>query len=151
MDTDNAQVQPKPELCLNLWAYADTRGYIMRIAGRAYALEGNEDTKRAILRTLAATDFLQAQWIGVSSQFGMYSAKGERLPGIAHTSMLSGQSTASILFEPLIQKLGQECPAQLRLTQGTYEEFSLSLPKNPLILTTVVMEHADGQLVPVRC
>jgi len=149
MDAATPDTPGNPELCLNLWAYADTRGYIVRIAGRAYALEGDEPAKREILRTLAATDFLQAQWLGVSSQFALYSPSGERLSGIAHTSMLSGESTASILFEPVIRMLGQERPAQLRLTHGTYEEFSLPLPEHPLTLTTIVMEQADGQLIPV--
>jgi hypothetical protein len=48
----------EPEVVLNLWAYAGEDGYIVRLAGKAYVLEGNDKLKLSLLRSLASTDWL---------------------------------------------------------------------------------------------
>jgi len=67
-----------PEVCVNLWAYADESGYIARVAARAYVLDGNDDAKLRVLHLLAATDFLHADWMGVSTQFVIDGADGKK-------------------------------------------------------------------------
>ena len=78
-----------PEVCVNLWAYADEAGYIGRVAARSYVLDGDDAAKLAVLHQLAATDFLHAEWMGVSKQFVISNPDGERMEGVAHASMLN--------------------------------------------------------------
>ena len=65
-----------PEVCVNLWAYADEAGYIARVAARSYVLDGDDAAKLAVLHRLAATDFLHAEWMGVSKQFVISNPNG---------------------------------------------------------------------------
>lgn len=138
-----------PEVCVNLWAYADEGGYISRVAARAYVLDGDDDAKLRVLRSLAATDFLHAEWMRVLKQFVTIGPNGERMKGRAHASMLNDGATPGILFEPLFNKLEAGVPQQARAGSNGYEVFSLKLPESPLTITTVVMEFNDGRLVPM--
>lgn len=138
-----------PEVCVNLWAYADEGGYIARIAARAYVLDGDDSDKLSVLHQLAATDFLHAEWEGVSKQFVVNGSEGERLEGVAHASMLNDGVTPGVLFGPLFNKLEGAVPQQVRTTNDGYEAFGLKLPEDPLTVTTVVMEFNDGRLVPM--
>lgn len=138
-----------PEVCVNLWAYADEGGYIARVAARAYVLDGDDDAKLAVLHQLAATDFLHAEWMGVSKQFVISGPDGERMEGVAHASMLNDGMTPGVLFGPLFNRLEAAVPQQARTANGGYEAFGLKLPEDPLTVTTVVMEFDDGRLVPM--
>ena len=138
-----------PEVCVNLWAYADEAGYIARVAARSYVLDGDDAAKLAVLHQLAATDFLHAEWMGVSKQFVISNSDGERMEGVAHASMLNDGVTPGVLFGPLFNKLEAAVPKQARTASGGYEAFSLKLPEDPLTVTTVVMEMDDGRLVPM--
>lgn len=138
-----------PEVCVNLWAYADEGGYIARIAARSYVLDGDDEAKLAVLHQLAAADFLHAEWMGVSKQFVINGPDGERMEGIAHASMLGDGVTPGVLFAPLFDRLANDVPQQARTANGGYEAFRLELPEDPLTVTTVVMELDDGSLVPM--
>ena len=94
-----------PEVCVNLWAYADEAGYIARVAARSYVLDGDDADKLAVLHQLAATDFLHAEWMGVSKQFVISNPDGERMEGVAHASMLNDGVTPGVLFGPLFSDL----------------------------------------------
>jgi len=58
-----------PEVVLNLWAYVDEAGYILRLAGKSYVMAGDDDEKLAVLRALSRTDFLSAAWCKVPTNF----------------------------------------------------------------------------------
>lgn len=149
MNRTKPQPLRNPEVCVNLWAYADEGGYIARVAARAYVLDGDDDAKLAVLHQLAATDFLHAEWMGVSKQFVVSGPDGERMECVAHASMLNDGVTPGVLFGPLFNKLDAAVPEQARTVNGGYEAFSLKLPEDPLTVTTVVMEFDDGRLVPM--
>lgn len=138
-----------PEVCVNLWAYADEGGYILRIAARGYVLDGDDAAKLALLRQLGATDFLHAKWMGVSKAFVITRPGGEQMEGMAHTSMLADASTSGALFEPVLKRVAASIPQQMRTFDGDYQSFTLELPQDPLTVTTVVIEHDDGRLVPL--
>jgi hypothetical protein len=110
---------------------------------------GNDDAKLASLHQLAASDFLHAEWQGVSKQFVIEGGEGQRMEGIAHASMLNDGVTPGVLFAPLFDQLTTQVPEQARLVKGQYKSFRLELPKDPLTVTTVVMELDNGQLVPM--
>lgn len=144
----HAHTVQEPEVVLNLWAYADEEGYIMRLAGRAYVLEGDDTAKLAVLRNLAKTDFLSAPWQKVPANFKMNNPNGQEMCGVAHASMLSNQSSHAFLFGPLIEEIAEGLPSQLRSVAGEFRPFKLDLPNEPLTVTTVIMEYEDGRLEP---
>lgn len=69
-----------PEVCFNLWAFADQdTGIIMRISGKAYVLPGSEVEKRALLSHLAATDFYSVAWHQVPKHLVMVNPAGSEV------------------------------------------------------------------------
>lgn len=137
-----------PEVVFNLWAYADEDGNIMRLAGKTYVMDGSDEQKLALLRQLSATDFLSATWIGVPKRITVSRPDGQ-MHGIAHAAMLADPISHGVLFEPLLKALEKALPDQVRCEDGTYVAFQLDRPQAPLCITTVVMEYADGRLVPL--
>lgn len=137
------------EVVLNLWAYVDEGGYIPRLAGKSYVMDGNDDEKLALLRALSRTDFLSAEWCKVPSNFKITNPDGQTMTGIATASMLSDPISHSHLFKQLLENLADSLPQQLRGCADGYEQFRLELPQDPLCVTTVIMEYDDGSLVPM--
>ena len=138
-----------PEVVLNLWAYVDEGGYILRLAGKFYVLEGTDQQKLSVLRQLSGSDFLSAQWRPVPQNFGMTNPDGEEMHGVAHASMLPDQNTHPILFGPLMDELAKAIPPQMRRLNGEFHQFKLELPEAPLCVTTQIMEFEDGRQVPL--
>lgn len=137
-----------PEVVANLWVYADEAGYIARVAGKVYVLDGSDQEKLDLLRRLAATDFLSAEWMPVPKNFEVIGPNGERLR-YAQLSMLSYEYSKSLLVGPLLEKLAASIPEQLQEVEGEYRQFKLEMPDAPLTVLTVVVEHPDGRLVPM--
>ncbi len=139
----------EPEVVLNLWAYVDEGGYILRIAGKAYVLGGDDKSKLSLLRQLSGTDFMSAPWQKVPMNFSLTNADGEKMRGVAHASMLSDPDIQPNLFGSLMDKLASQIPEQIKSVNGEYELFKLELPEAPLCVTTTVIEYEDGRLVPM--
>lgn len=143
---------PRPlrneEVVVNLWVYSDEEGYILRLAGRSYVLDGTDAEKLAILRKLAATDFLMAKWQPVPKSFAVTHPGGDQ-HGVTQLRMLEDELSKSHLVGPLLESLAKELPQQLRRSGDAYAPFAMRLPDAPLTVLTVVVEHDDGQLVPM--
>lgn len=138
-----------PEVVINLWAYASEDGSIMRLAGKAYVLQGTDSDKLAILRQLSGTDFLSTSYQKVPANFTVKYLDGSEMKGVAQASMINNQQYHEHLFGPLIETLAKAIPEQLRSVNGEYQCFRLELPETPLCITTLVMEYEDGSLVPM--
>lgn len=138
-----------PEVVLNLWAYADEGGYITRLAGKTYVMDGSDEEKLAQLHALSATDFLSGMWQKVPENFTITNADGEEMHGVAHASMISEENSHAVLFGHLMDELERLLPEQVRSIEGTYVQFRLDLPESPLCVTTLVMEYEDGRLEPM--
>ncbi len=139
----------EPEVVLNLWAYAGEDGFIVRLAGKAYVLEGDDKTKLSILHMLAATDWLSSNWEKVPANFTLNGPDGKKMKGVAHSSVLADPSSHAYLFGPLMEEKAKNLPEQMRCIEGDYEPFKLELPQEPLTVTTVIMEYQDGRLEPM--
>jgi hypothetical protein len=138
-----------PEVVLNLWAYADEDGTILRLAGKTYVMQGSDEEKLAMLRPLATSDFLSVSWSKVPSNFNIQNIDNNEMSGVAHASMLTDRSYHDFLFGPLIEVLAQSVPEQLRSINGDYQKFRLEIPDEPLCISTIVLEKEDGNLVPL--
>lgn len=99
-----SQTLHDPEVVLNLWAYVDEGGYIVRLTGRAYVMDGDDHTKLALLRSLSKTDWLAAHWEKVPANFNLVGPDGEKMVGVAHASMLSVPESHAHLFGSLMEK-----------------------------------------------
>jgi hypothetical protein len=148
MKTASPRELKNPEVVANLWVYSDEAGYVGRLAGKAYVLDGTEREKLDLLRQLAATDFLSAEWMPIPENFGVTNHNGERLR-YAQLSMLSDEYAKSILVGPLLEKLATSLPEQLREVEGEYQPFTLQMPEAPLTVLTVIVEYPDGRLLPM--
>lgn len=145
----HASAVETPEVVLNLWAYVDEAGYILRLAGKSYVMDGEDDEKLALLKKLSRTDFFSAGWCKVSPNFKIINPDGEEMTGVATASLLADPISHSHLFGPLIEQLASFLPEQLRSYDGDYKSFRMELPQDPLCVTTVVMEYEDGTLIPM--
>ena len=138
-----------PEVVINLWAYAGEDGTILHLAGKTYVMQGTDAEKLALLRQLAATDFLSAPWNKVPPNFTIHHTEFGEMRGAAQASMISDPQYHEHLFGPLIEKLAQAIPEQVRSVNGEYRKFRLDIPQEPLCVSTIVMEYEDGTLVPM--
>lgn len=139
----------KPEVVINLWAYSGEDGTILRLAGKTYVMQGSDDEKLALLRQLAASDFLCAHWQKVPSNFTIQHTDFGEMKGAAQASMLGDPQYHEHLFGPLIEQLAQSIPEQLHSVNGEYRRFRLDIPQEPLCVSTIIMESEDGSLVPM--
>ena len=138
-----------PEVVINLWAYSGEDGTILRLAGKTYVMQGTDAQKLALLRQLASSDFLCTPWDKVPANFTIQHNEFGEMKGTAHASMMSNPQYHESLFGPLIEKLAQEIPEQVRSVNGEYQKFRLDLPQEPLCISTIVIENEDGTLVPM--
>ena len=138
-----------PEVVLNLWAYSDEYGYVQRLAGKAYILDGDDGQKLSLLRQLSMTDFMSAKWFHVPSNFNLNDPDGKDLKGVAHASLISDPYTNGVLFREVMDSIAHHLPEQLRLIGEDYQRYLLELPESPLCVTTLVIEKQDGRLVPM--
>jgi hypothetical protein len=139
-----------PEAVLNLWAYEDEAGYIFRLAGKAYVMDGNDAEKLSFLRQLSSTDFLSCAWHKVPPNISvMLSSDNQQIEALAERSILSDKNGPSTLFGPLMEQLAKEMPIQLRSVDGEFKPFRIDLLQDLLMVMTVVLEYEDGRLVPM--
>ena len=136
-----------PEIVLNLWYFTDDTGIVIRIAGRAYAMCGSEAEKLRHLTELSTTDFLLALCMPVRSGSIIYGDNGAVLEGAIYVNRL--HVSHSFVFSPLIDELEKNFPKPFRSVNGALEQFTLSIPKEPLCVTTAVLEGKDGSLTAV--
>lgn len=148
MRTASPRALRNAEVVANLWVYSDEAGYVARVAGRAYVLDGEDSEKLALLRRLAATDFLCAESMPVPENFSVVLPDGQRLRA-AQLTHLSDEYSKSALVGPMLEKLAEGVPSQFRHRGDEYESFAMRMPKAPLTVLTVVVEHEDGRLVPM--
>ncbi|MGW0035959.1 hypothetical protein [Gordonia sp. NPDC003376] len=132
------------EVCFNLWAFADVSGLIRRISGKAYILDGSDEQKSAVLRSLAGSDFRTAATRPVPDRLGVVDRDGRRIAGAVLPHRLS---EVSLIFGTVLDELSA-LPVQLCSVAGRSVEFPPPEVEAPLYVLTVVVEHADGRLVP---
>lgn len=138
-----------PEVVINLWAYASEDGTILRLAGKTYVMQGTDAEKLALLRHIAASDFLSAPWHKVPANFTIQHAIFGEMKGAAHASMFGDPNYHQSLFGALIENLARTIPEQAVSVNGEYQAFKLELPESPIYVSTIVMENDDGTLVPM--
>jgi hypothetical protein len=91
-------------------------------------MQGTDAEKLSLLRQLAAGDFLCAPWHKVRVNFTIQHVDFGEMKGAAQASMISDPQYHEHLFGPLIEKLAQAIPEQVRSVNGEYRKFRLDIP-----------------------
>lgn len=134
-----------PEVCLNLWYVRDEGGLVYRLAGRAYALTGTEQEKLRVLHALSATDFYVATMFVVPERYKAVLGNST-IPGVVEPGFIRQYQTD--VFKEVIDSLETALPPQMRSVDGDPRTFKLSIPQDPLIVLTCILEDENGHLTP---
>jgi hypothetical protein len=140
------------ELAANVWPVVDVRtGLVLRYFVRAYAIEGPDDVIGATLRALAATDFRMARMFRIPRNFRVASEHGT-LNGCVTIADFHNHQAA--ILEPAFSELEDSFARLQGIAQsGIGREpigvaISPTFPKEPYLVVTILIETADGQLIP---
>ena len=128
------------EIVLNLWYVRDDEGVIYSLRAKPYVVVGSDEEKLAFLQERAAMDYLIAESFSVPKRFHLKVGAGpwgKRMP-VGHVSMLQGLDSPIALFEDAIRVLEARFPAQSNAT----------VPADPLVCTTPLMQNQAGVIVP---
>lgn len=137
---------PEPEICLNLWWFQDVTAHLVyRLAGRAYALSGDDDHKLSILKSLAGTDFQVARHFPVPQRLTVGTPAGE-MEGVTRPEVI--RLFQGDVFDEVFAALEKDLPAQIRTIANKPSAYRLNIPQKPLCCTTCVHEYEDGRLIP---
>ena len=106
-----------PELCFNLWAFADEKtSVIRRISGKPYVLDGTDIEKTALLRALSASDFLSVAQRPVPARHHIVGPAGRAMDGAVLPHQLDDVAG---IFGPLLDELSV-LPIHLRHVNGRH-------------------------------
>jgi hypothetical protein len=141
-----------PELVANVWPVVDAAtGTVQRFMMRAYALEAPDDIISQTLRALARSDFRMAQVFAIPERFVLVSSHG-RLNGCVTIGAF--QEHRASIIEPALEELEKGFTRfQGIITHGPMDHpVSVAwMPRfaaAPYLVVTVLLETADGQLIP---
>lgn len=141
-----AAVPNNLEVCVNLWWFVDMdSGLVLRLAGRGYAMSGDDESKLKILHSLATTDFHIADTYKIPDNF-VLTQEDEKTRGVIPASIIHEHME---IFESVYKGIENMLPKQIRSVMGEYESYKLTLPKDPLCVLTCVIEGSDGSLTPM--
>jgi hypothetical protein len=128
------------EVVLNLWYVRDEEGIIYSLRVKTYVIEGTEDEKLALLQERARLDYLIAEPFEIPERFHLTIGVGnnaKRMP-VAHINMLETLASHIALFEDAFKIIESRFPAQS----------DLSIPQDPLVCSTPLIQNKAGDLEP---
>jgi len=144
-----AKPAPAPvqlEVCVNMWWFVEEEtGLVYRVAGRGYALAGDDESKLSILKKLALTDFHVAENHKIPNRFTLSSEHGT-IHGVVPASAINEHPE---IFEPVYLAIEKNFPLQFRSVDSEYEQYKMEMPQDPLCVLTCVVEGQDGSLTPL--
>ena len=129
------------ELGVCLWAFLDLDvQLIYALAGRAYWLAGDDESKLKTLEELSRCDFQSVSRSKVPDRFAVISGDGTRRGGFATPRAVNDQNAG--LFEELLANIEQQLPGVPNFRDGSL--IPTKLPADLLCVRTIVAEDAAG-------
>ena len=128
------------EIVLNLWYVRDAEGIIYSLRVKAYVATGSEEEKLAFLQERALSDYLIAEPFDIPPRFYVtigIGSEAKQMP-VAHVAVVQPPNAPIALFEEAIEAIEKRFPTQS----------NVSIPDDPLICTTPLMQNADGVIEP---
>ena len=132
------------EICLNTWFFVDDTGMVIRLAAKAYALNGTDDERLSVLKSLAGTDHLSATHGRVPSRYAT-EVEGQEMPGSVPATAI--QADPLPVFDDLFTEIEKSQPQLYRAANHEYQSFTMKLVEPFLWFLTSVYESPDGQLI----
>jgi len=133
------------DLAVNLWAYIDEgTGMVYAISGKAYALQGGDEDKLAVLRQLAANDHLTVKRQALPKCFKV-SAGQQRSEGVTHPGII--RDNVADAFESVFQSIESNLPPMPDFLTGHHRP--QRIPQEPLYLLTFLREDDEGNVTPI--
>lgn len=135
------------ELIFNLWYVIDSSsGYGYAVSGRAYMASGTDDEKLALLKKLSSTDYMLAKPLPLPQRFSVTDGK-ETIRGVAHPA--TAKDPNSQFFEEVFRYIENILPEKISYAAGEPRMIKLTIPDNPLCVTTALLEDENGSIMPV--
>jgi hypothetical protein len=135
------------ELVFNLWAVYDAQsGLVYALSGRAYYMEGSDEDKLKLLKTLSKTDYLTAKRYELPDRFIMSFPDGRKQKV---TLLNTVGDPSSMLFEETFQSVVSELPPIEIFNGDESEVLHFKVPDSPLCLTTTLYEDLNGSIRPI--
>ena len=128
------------EVIMNLWYVRDEEGIIYSLRAKAYVANGSVEETLKFLQERARLDYLIAEPFEIPTRFHMTiraDIGGKKMP-VGHVSMLQTLDSPIALFEDAIKAIEARFPAQSKI----------SVPEDPLVCTTPLMQNANGIIKP---
>jgi len=136
------------ELVVNLWAFYDSSNAVVyALAGRAYALDGEDREKLAVLRNLSRTDYVTATRHRVPSRFKIHDGSGAVRSGVCTLNAVADSNAQ--LFEEVFRGVESELPPLPDFSGAEFRAIPQKLPQDPLCVTTVLYEDEFGNIRPI--
>ncbi len=136
------------ELCVNLWFCFDKEtGFINAISGQGYFLTDSDEQKSILLKELATSDFLNAQWLPIPNRYktniiDVDRNKSMSFSGVIHTSDID------ILGMGLFEDVFKQIEAVNQDYIPVKDAAIVRVPDAPLYVMTAI-ENTNGRLRPV--
>lgn len=136
------------ELIVNLWAiYDSTSGFVYGLSGRAYNCSGTDEQKLALLKQLAATDYISAKRYEVPERFSVSYPDGSVKSKVTFLNAVSDPQAQ--LFEDMFKNIESELPPLPFFSESEYTTRKQKLPDDPLCVTTILYEDEQGNIQPI--
>ena len=134
-----------PELVINLWAIFDlTTGVIYNLLGRVYNVSGNDEEKLEFLRSVAATDYINAVRQPLNPRFVISQPDGDEMRGATFINAINDPQSG--VFEDLFEYLESNLPKQPVFSAEGAKEAPKRLPEDPLCVKTILCETETGEI-----
>jgi hypothetical protein len=135
----------KSELCINLWFCFDKQtDYVDAVAGRGYFLNGTDEQKTAILKALAASDYLNVTWQHVPDRYhavlvNTLNNESETVSGVVRVSDV--ETMGMDLFEDVFTHIESVTQTYAPIKNAG----AVKVPDEPLYVITPV-ENFNGKI-----
>jgi hypothetical protein len=140
-DEFNESELPSDEFAVCLWAFLDADvQLIYALAGRAYCLSGDDESKLATLKELSRYDFRSVDRSRVPDRFRVNGSDGTEMQGF--TTPQAVFDSAAILFSELFEEIEARLPPLADFVHD--KQKPQRLPEDPLGVRTIVYEDAHG-------
>lgn len=136
------------ELIANLWAIYDAEsGYVYALSGKAYTVDGSDEEKLTILKSLARTDYKTAKRLQVPSRFGVQFSDGTVKANVTYLNAIADPNAE--LFAEVFKSLERDLPPVLCWERGELVERKQCFPESPLTVVTALYEDEQGNITPI--
>ena len=137
------------EVCLNIWFVADQETQLIyRAAARAYAIDGSDDYKATVLKSLAGSDYHLAK------HFSLTHIKNTIVDPNGRSREVCGLFRNSIdtlfpqILDTICKGLEEDFIFQPIITPTGPKKYKMKILADPYYVLTFIIEDDQGNLTP---